>query len=84
MQYKVEKNVKIPEKGLHRTRKLKYPFADLEKGDSFMVPNAKSSTISGAMNYAKKRFEDRHFISRTVVEEIDGKEVKGIRVWRTE
>lgn len=74
MTYQIEKNVPLPPKS-QPGRKEKYPFREMEVGDSFLVTDQKKQpSVTGA----GKKY-GMTFVSRTVVE--GG--VKGYRVWRT-
>lgn len=59
-----------------RGRRAKYPFRDMEIGDSFFAPGSSVIGIHGCA----RRHRPMRFTCRTVVE--DG--VAGIRVWRIE
>lgn len=60
-------------------RGARYPFAELNPGDSFFVPNGRQVNISGSgAQYAKRN--GVKFATRKVVEN----DVPGVRVWRTE
>jgi hypothetical protein len=75
-EFKIEKGVPLPLP--RRPRRLaKYPFANLQVGDSFLVPGfSKNGQISGSLaNWAKAHPEWR-FATRKV----EG----GLRVWRIE
>lgn len=66
-EYKIEKGIPIPEKS-----RFKYPFRDMDVGDSVFIPGKKSDRISGAFFvHRPKKFMCR---------KTDG----GIRVWRIE
>ena len=68
--YEIEKGVPMP------PSKTLYPFAQMEIGDSFFVPNKTTSSFSGTIaNRRPKKFK-----SSAVME----KGVKGVRVWRIE
>ena len=69
--FQIEKNVPIPPR---REYKTKYPWDEMDVGDSFYVPNTKSGSIACGVYRASKRFEGKKFISRS--------EAGGIRVWR--
>jgi len=67
--FKVERDIPPP------PSRSKYPFGEMEVGDSFLVPGIKTSAeISSAVNYRKSRYGE-NYICRAV----DG----GVRVWRT-
>ncbi len=69
--YKIEKGIPVPEMG----EASKYPFSQMEIGDSFLIPNKKTSQTGYMTNkYALKY--GRKFVSRQVGNDV--------RVWRTE
>ena len=76
---KIEKGVEIPESKSGLVRK--YPWADMQPGDSFLVPfngepaHRVRENATAAASYAKRHF-DWKLCTRTV----EG----GIRVWRIE
>lgn len=65
--YEIEKSIPFP----HEAKK--YPFDEMDVGDSFFVPNKKSGAISGSKQIAQRRTGFK-FVCRNV----DG----GVRVWR--
>ena len=72
MNFEIEQNVVMPEKH------ARYPFNQMEVGDSFFVPegaNTPRQNTSSAASYAGHRL-GRKFTTRLV----DG----GVRVWRFE
>ena len=70
MEYTIEKNVKIPS---HVTGRMKYPWSEMEIGDSFFIEGKHTRNITGAaQNYGSHH--NIKFTCRTV----DG----GVRVWR--
>ena len=75
MTFKIEDDFAIPAERQPRTRRSKYPWAQLEVGQSFFVDGAllrsKSSTASHAGRRSQKKF---------LVRAADG----GVRVWRLE
>lgn len=84
MEYTIEKNIPLPK----RARTAKYPFADMQVGDSFLIEVAfeemlpkvmrrmtSAKTISAAQ-LRKQRGDDTAFIVAEVPE--------GVRVWRKE
>lgn len=78
--FKIDKNVKMPPKG---QKPSKYPFQQMEVGDSFFVPNPKDkkrSPITSATHSANKKLAPKRFTSRTVTES----GVMGMRIWRTQ
>lgn len=68
--FKIEKNVPMPN-GL-RTRGSRYPFPQMEVGDSFFAQGSRGTIASAAHTYGKKH--GFRFSSRT--------EGDGVRVWR--
>ena len=66
---KIDKNVPMPSAG-------KYPFGDMDVGDSFFVAGKTAAQMGGTMHFRKPK----KFTTRTVTE--NG--VKGIRIWRVE
>jgi len=54
----------------------KYPFMDMRKGDSFLLPDPTKRT---AVTVAAKRYGDKHGMKFTV-----RKVLAGFRCWRTE
>lgn len=69
MTFKIEKNVPMPE------TPAKYPFADMEVGDSFFAENRTPSQLQNSAGTIKKS-KGFKFAARA----IDG----GARIWRTE
>lgn len=63
----VEKSVPLPE------GKKRYPYKEMEIGDSFFVGDGKLQVVCNANYRASKRL-GMQFIAR--------KEVEGVRVWR--
>ena len=64
----VEKSVPLPE------GKKRYPYKEMDVGDSFFVGDGKLQVVCNANYRASKRL-GMQFIAR--------KEVEGVRVWRT-
>jgi hypothetical protein len=73
--FTIEKNVAIPAASRTGGGKSKYPWAQMEIGDSFFVPGAKVETFYTLVSAQNKK-GDARFICR----KIDG----GVRVWRVE
>lgn len=70
-EFKIDKNVPMP-KGVRGPGKTKYPWREMEVGDSFLLPASLASRgIVGASNnrYAPRRFAIR-------------KTPEGYRIWR--
>lgn len=69
MTIKIEKNIPISEHG-----NRKYPFREMEVGDSFFVPDCKPSKINGpAQGFMRRNPEVKFTIRR---------EGTGYRCWR--
>lgn len=73
--YVIEKNYPLPKMLENGGRRKLYPFAQMEVGDSFFVPNTTTSRMSGIGHYYGKKL-NRRFINRS--------ENGGSRVWRVE
>jgi hypothetical protein len=74
--YTIEKGVPIlPQKRPGAGRKSKYPFRDMEVGDSFMALGVAPITVRRAAYWSGRRL-NKKFMTRTV----EG----GVRVWRVE
>ena len=71
IEIKIDKNIPIPDR---KTYKGKYPFRNMEIGDSCFLPGLKSSNIGGSLGILKPKKS----AVRSVVK--DG--VSGSRVWR--
>jgi len=67
----IEKNVVLPKE----RNKNKYPYLEMEIGDSFFVENGKLSLICN-LNYRMFKLHAKRYIARS--------EDTGVRVWRTE
>jgi len=68
---KIDKNVAAPEV----KKRLSYPYADMEVGESFFVKDKKMNLMC-TLNYRWSKRLNRKFICRN--------EGDGIRVWRIE
>ena len=77
--FRVEKGVPIPEPF------LKYPFAEMQVGDSFFVPGGDvRNRLSVAISAWKKSHPGDDFTTRKGAVAGDRTElVQGFRVWRT-
>jgi len=80
MEIKIDKNVPMP---VMQGRESKYPFSEMEVGDSFFV----AGMTSNQMNNASSHYRKKHgwsFICRNVefYDEGPGINVKGARIWR--
>lgn len=72
IQYEIEKGVEMP---VRASRAPKYPWAEMQNGDSFKHPLSLSSAVSSANGARKiKGNENKKFVAR----EKDGV----VRVWR--
>jgi hypothetical protein len=62
-----DKGVPIPDYKKGRpTGQQKYPFDELEAGDSFLIEGKTPSGIAGCYNAAKRRNKGKKFTARTV------------------
>lgn len=76
-EFKIEKGVPVPP----RNNYARYPFKDMEAGDSFHVPAADGETartVQLRMSAAVVSHRRRHPDTKYVVHQEDG----GVRVWR--
>jgi len=74
--FQIDKNVPAP----YAQRNRKFPWGEMQPGDSFFVPSRTTRTMGGTLGQARKQYPDWVLVARTVTE--DG--VKGVRVWRVE
>ena len=70
MDIAIDKDVPVPSK----KRGKKYPYENMDIGDSFVVSNLGIQVVCN-LNYRAKKKLNRSFIART--------EEGGVRVWRT-
>lgn len=70
---KIDTNVPIPPEVVPKKRILKYPFAELNLGESFFIPDLPYKRMTPLARYWSRKL-NRQFIVRKV----DG----GVRVWR--
>ncbi len=75
MTFKIEDGHAIPASRRATVRRAKYPWADLEVGQSFFVPGAALRSMGSTASHAGRR-SGKKFIARAV----EG----GVRVWRYE
>lgn len=75
MSFTIEKDVPLPEKNV----RWKYPFDQMEPGDSFFVANRDTTQMSALCKRAARRLEAR-FVTATATKG----EQTGVRVWRLE
>jgi len=69
----LDKNIPIPNK-----MKIKYPLAEMEIGDSFLIESTdkkKKNSIQSNIKSLSYRYRPKEFTTRNVPE--------GIRIWRT-
>ena len=78
-EFTIEKNVSMPK----RKGTSKYPFASLEIGDSFFIPNFPAGDAAARGQYWVRKL-GWHFSARSVEEKHNGKLVPGVRIWRVE
>jgi hypothetical protein len=70
---KIDKNVPIPAGG----KKTKYPFAEMQVGDSFFLPCDGETERASVLTYAKNHRKTTPNFAITT-RKVDG----GLRVWR--
>jgi hypothetical protein len=77
MKIQIEKNIPIP------TKRYKYPWNQMQVGDSFFVKSSKKETElirgrlkSGSIQYAARSKDNKKFIVRIV------NDPRGVRCWR--
>ena len=75
----IDKNVPIPKPAgpKHRGGPWKYPWREMEIGDSFFVVGKTSSNV-GLLSGVRKRYSKRKWTMRTLTED----SVCGVRIWR--
>lgn len=78
MTFKIEKGHPMPE--FKSGAQNKYPWAQMEVGDSFFVPGSTAQKMRSAASHQAKRHPPKRYICRKEV--VDG--VQGVRVWRVE
>ena len=89
LMYEIEKNIPMKTRG-------KYPFNEMEVGDSFFVPSpfhnkARQAALArNGKRYRKRSGKPQRFITRTVNTVVKGNDINrnygedGIRIWRVE
>ena len=75
MSFVIEKDVPLPQKNV----RWKYPFDQLELGDSFFVVNKDTTQMSALCKRASKRYGGRFVTSKA-----EKDDQTGVRVWRLE
>lgn len=76
--YEIEKDVPVPESGACRVRPAKYPFRQLQIGESFFVPVSNGQTTTRLQRTLSScAARQRVKVQTRVVE-------NGVRVWRKE
>lgn len=73
IEIKIDRNIPLPTSG--RGGVKKYPFGDMNIGDSCFIAGSTSGQMSSRVSY----YRPKKFTIRTVIE--NG--VNGVRVWRT-
>lgn len=75
MTFKIEDGYAIPAERQPRVRRAKYPWNELEVGQSFFVEGARLRSMSSTASHAGRR-TGRKFIVRNAD--------SGVRVWRVD
>lgn len=78
MSYKIDKNVPVPAE--LRGRKAKYPFKEMEVGDSFFIPKTETARTTLYNASATPRLVKLGFKFTMQTKTENG--VEGFRVWR--
>lgn len=85
MSFTIEKDKAIPT-ATGASKPARYPFGQMEIGDSFLVPASDEpgckNVSSAASRFANATGPEWRFISRTMTVEKDGE--AGVRVWRVD
>ena len=77
MKYKIEKNIPVPPPKSGITGETREFIAQLDVGDSFLIPNNDLEPYHKYLaSHWSRKFKDRKFITRLVGE--------GRRIWRIE
>lgn len=74
MTFEIEKGIPVSKPTGRNGSPPKYPWADMEVGDSFFIDEPSSKRSRNAMNYRNRRYPNTKFASRSM----DG----GRRIWR--
>ena len=72
-EYKIEKNIPTPINARSKGES-KYPFAQMEVGDSFVMEDRSISRANNAIHLFRKKFPEKKFVVRAVD--------AGFRIWR--
>ena len=79
--FKVEKNVRIPERTYGSQGGIsKYPFKEMKKGDSFVVP-VKTGKKATSASYRYTLVNPKVKFTRRTINK--GKKTEMVRIWRT-
>jgi hypothetical protein len=70
--YKIDKGIEVP--GMNR-RKGRYPWAELEVGDSFFIPSEEVSDPRSAMFHAGERMGRKFTLRRSKENGVNGARV---------
>jgi hypothetical protein len=92
--FKIQKNVEVAKVRKPSGRRKKYPFADLDVGDMFFIPNKTTNTMMSQASHAGKQL-GRKFSTRLIwMANVEGDwipctesakdKVMGVAVWRVE
>lgn len=76
--YEIEKN--IPLMGARKSV-LKYPFQDMEIGDSFFIPKGATKHVSASVQSCIKAYNKYY---NKDIKVVTRREETGVRVWRIE
>lgn len=77
-EYNITKNIVIPPKQRPSNGPKKYPFLEMEIGDSFFVPRLENGRLNYSATHALPKEARKNITARKVTE--NG--VDGVRYWR--
>jgi len=82
MTHEIENNIAIPSRRYSEKRN-RYPFENMEKGQSFFVPidegyRTRHTLQKALLRYAHTHFGEQVCTSHRTIEN----EIKGVRIWR--
>lgn len=78
---RIDKNIQISEYGLGRGRPAKYPFAEMEIGDSVLVEGGRDGGTFGSSAYVAAQQYGRR-VGRKFAGRKEPGETGKVRIWR--
>lgn len=73
--FKIDKNIPLPT-GVNGGKESKYPFTQMEVGDSFLAPEEQRNAVRSMATYHTRKNKMRFVVRK------DEKEANHVRVWR--